>query len=512
MPTTVTAPITAVTVYPSGARVTRRGRARLGADNRFVLAGLPLGLLPDSVRATGSGPATVLGVDVRPDVRARPSGSGLADLLDQQRAVRARIDELADAQAVADSRARLLESLGGRAGSALAKALATGTAEPGRVAEVNRDLGDQLGRVLAERRELADASARLAEELAAVSRQVDQLQTGSAPDRTGVVIELEPHEGAGDAEVELEVSYVVTEAHWTPGYDLRLRGDTMTVTWYGMVTQHTGEDWPAAGLALSTARPATTLSVPELTPWFLDHQPQAAPLAAYGGGAQEMATAAVAAPMRQRTAEVEQGTTAATYRPGRAVAVPSDGTAHRTTLAVTEAPAQLDHVVAPVHSAEAYLRATVTNAGEHTLLPGPAAVFHEAEFTGSTRLDTWAPGEEVELALGVDDRIHVERELTRRTAGKAALGSSRRREVAYRYTVTNHSPRQATVTLLDQVPVARHPEITVRDVDATPQPAEITELGEVRWRFELAPGASAEASLAFRVDTAKSVELTGWRE
>lgn len=47
------------------------------------------------------------------------------------------------------------------------------------------------------------------------------------------------------AEVQLLVSYVVTNASWTPKYDLRVSSAerTMEVSYFGMVQQNTGEDW-----------------------------------------------------------------------------------------------------------------------------------------------------------------------------------------------------------------------------------------------------------------------------
>jgi len=124
----------------------------------------------------------------------------------------------------------------------------------------------------------------------------------------------------------------------------------------------------------------------------------------------------------------------------------------------------------------------------------------------------WAPGEEVELALGVDDRIRVERELVRRTATRATLGSTRRREVEYKITVTNHTPAPASVTVLDQLPVARDHEITVKTLELRPEPVEQTDLGVLTWKLDLPPGAEREIQLGVRVETAKGVELAGWRE
>jgi uncharacterized protein (TIGR02231 family) len=181
-------------------------------------------------------------------------------------------------------------------------------------------------------------------------------------------------------------------------------------------------------------------------------------------------------------------------------------------VAVVELGSTLDYVTAPVQSTDAHLRATVVNTSPHTLLPGRAAVFHDADFVGGAALPVWAPGEEVELALGVDDRVRVERELVRRTASKVVIGSTRRRELEYRIKVANHTPRPARVTVLDQLPVSRDDQIVVRELRIDPEPAERTELGVVTWKLELAAGETREVYLGLRVEVGKGVELAGWRE
>ncbi|WP_117212646.1 DUF4139 domain-containing protein, partial [Allorhizocola rhizosphaerae] len=219
-----------------------------------------------------------------------------------------------------------------------------------------------------------------------------------------------------------------------------------------------------------------------------------------------------AARVREAVATVDQGPVAATYTPARPVAVPADGTAHRTVVATFELEARLDHVTAPVRAAEATLRATVRNSSQHTLPEAQASLFHEGDFVGSSRVEAWAPGEERELALGVDDRVRVERELVRRSASKATLGSTRRVDAEYKITVANHGPRAIRVTVLDQLPVSRDAEITVRETLAKPDPAERDEMGVLTWKAELEPFATAEFHFGFRIESAKNVQLAGWRE
>ncbi|MFC5287746.1 DUF4139 domain-containing protein [Actinokineospora guangxiensis] len=503
------APIAAVTVYPGQARVTRRGRVTLpGEDTRVLVTGLPALLHPDSVRVAGSGEAAVLGVDVVPERHARPSTA--PELRERAEALDAALAEMADTDTAYGTRVDLLTGVARRSSGALATALARGDADPARVAAAGAGLAEELSRVLAERRDLALARERVAEERAEVQRLLADVS--SEPDRVAVAVDL-----SGSGEVDLEVSYVVDGAGWESTYDVRLTGERLTVTWFALVRQHSGEDWPECELALSTARPAAGVAVPELDPWYLDVLSPVVPMALSAPAPGMYAGAAVSkrsavAEVALDTAAVEHGTTATTYRPQRPVAVPADGSSHRATVAVLEVDARVDHVTAPVQGPEVYLRATAVNTSEHTLRPGRAGLFHDAEYVGVTALEPWAPGEELELALGVDDRVRVERELVRRSAGKAVLGGTRRLEAAYRTTVANHGPRAARVAVVDQVPVSRHESVVVRDVTLRPEPAERDDLGRLTWRLDLAPGQRAELELAVRVDVAKGTNLSGWRD
>jgi uncharacterized protein (TIGR02231 family) len=516
----IDAPIVAVVVYPDRARVTRRGRITAPAGDQTVyIESLPLALQEDSVRVSGRGPATVLGVDVAMRHHPQAPDETVAELERQRREAQAEVDELTDADEVQVQLDMFLAQLGRRAGGTFARTLAAGEASV-ELGEFTESLVGRLSAVRSKRRQLAKQRHEAEERLAAADRRLAAVAEQRTPDRRSAAIGLAL---VSEVEVEVELSYVVPGAGWTSSYDIRLTGDQLTLSWYGLITQHTGEDWPECDLTLSTARPMVTAKIPELDPWYLDRHHPPVPVApaavalsrdvarpaAYGAESLQSAAAPVFADL---AATVEQGVTAATYTPPRPVAVPADGASHRTTIASVDLDTELDYVTAPVRSADVHLRATVVNSSAHTLPAGRAAVFHEADFVGAAALPMWAPGEDVELALGLDDRIRVERKLVRRTASKATLGSTRRREVEYETRIENHTPRTARVTVLDQLPVPRDHEIAVKAITTEPEPTETTDLGVITWKLDLLPGAELAIRLAFRVDTAKSVELTGWRE
>jgi uncharacterized protein (TIGR02231 family) len=518
------APIVAVAVYPDRARITRRGRITVPAGDQTVyVEPLPLGLQGDSVRVAGRGPATVLGVDVTMRHHPKAPDQAVAELERQRREAEAEVGTLADADEVQAQLDTFLEQLARRAGNSFARALASGDGSAD-LSGFTDSLTARLAGVRTRRRELAEQRIEAEERLAAAERRLAAIAQQRRPDRHTAAVALAVET---DAEVEIELSYVVTGAGWTSSYDVRLTGERMTLNWYGMVTQHTGEDWPECELTLSTARPAAAAKVPELDPWYLDRYrppvpmppPGAAPLSrrevARASMAMDAAGAAEAfdaAPLVEAQATVEQGLAAASYTPTRPVAIPADGAAHRATIAAIDLDAELDYVTAPVRSTDVHLRATVVNGSQHALPAGRAAVFHEADFVGSAVLPVWAPGEDVELALGLDDRVRVERKLVRRTASKATLGSTRKREAEYETTIANHTPRPIRLTVLDQLPVSRDHEITVKQLVADPEPAETTDLGVLTWKLELEPGQETKVRFGLRVESGKSVDLAGWRE
>ncbi|WP_040810722.1 mucoidy inhibitor MuiA family protein [Nocardia concava] len=514
--------IAAVTVYPDRARVTRSGKATLEAgEHRIRVSPLPLELLRDSIRVAGRGDVTVLGVDIVTERQPEPGDEQVAELTARRDEVDAALSELADADKAADARIEFLERLVQKSAGHLAKA------SDERVAAFGDNLEAQYAAVHAGRRDRARLRQDKIREKNSLERQLADLGRKNRPDIRAAVITVE---AAQPATTELELTYVVPGARWSSSYDLRIDDKGVNLRWFGLVSQSTGEDWPECRLELSTARPAVALDVPELDPWYLSTTPPepkrrmrmsrspgnadgndmvlaaAAPMAAPAGAAPPLPPPA---PVQEAVSTVEHGATAATYSPRRPVAVASDGTEHRTLITALDLEADLDHVAAPIRSPEAILRATARNTSEHTLPKGRASLFNNSEYVGATTLDIWAPGEERELALGVDDRIRIERELVRRNASKATLGSARRIDWEYTITVANHGARPTTVTILDRLPVARDTTVTVKETTLKPPPADRDDLGILTWKQDLAPQAETTITLGYRVEAPKGVTIYG---
>ena len=127
---------------------------------------------------------------------------------------------------------------------------------------------DQARSLNEARLDLDKQHTQLERELQAKQRALSQLNGWRGTDRVAATVEVTmPEPGV----FTLELSYVLPGASWTPQYDVRVDAEhsQVTLTYQGLVSQSTGEDWQQVELTLSTARPSQVTRVPELEPWYL---------------------------------------------------------------------------------------------------------------------------------------------------------------------------------------------------------------------------------------------------
>jgi uncharacterized protein (TIGR02231 family) len=520
--------VTAVVVYPDRARVTRTGKVTLQpGSQRLEITELPLALDPDSVRASarGTARARLLGVDVQRRFYAETPTERVRELEQQIEALQDQMKTL-DAQVVVlEEERKAVQGLAG-ATRVFARGLANGKTTPADQMALYDVLRKRIEEANAAQQRLAVERRGWERQLQKAQKELSQLSNTRGRERHTVVIEVEMLE-AGDFTIEL--TCIITPAGWTPLYDLRLsearEQPTLEVGYLAQVRQSTGEDWMNVALTLSTARPALAKTLPELDPWYIEPRPPS-PMPPPMPRAPRMAAAAPmmmakaitgaepegALMMDQVEAEVMMATVesagaAVTYSVPAAVTLPADGAPHKVTVAMFPLTPTLDYVTAPKLVEAVYRRAKVANASPYTLLPGDADLFAGDEFIGATKLELVAPGGEIELYVGADDRVKVERELKRREVDKKLLGDRRRMRYGYEIRLENLLTTPAKLTLHDQIPVARREEIKVRLESADPSPTEQTELNLLRWELTLAPKEKRVVRFDFSIEFPRAMDV-----
>lgn len=536
MATELDAPITDVTVYTDRARVTRSGEIELeSGETTLVLSGLPSVMDADSVRISGKGAGiTIRGVDVKPDVQEEADSKQelQAELKKIQRQSKAFQHEHTSLEEQIEYYKALKTQASEESGMALLKEETSFE----RVTQIADYIREQMQAVYERMRDIGYQWTDLNEEIKALQIRLNNDTGATVKKGQALHIALEAEE---DMKFTYEIEYLVTKAHWYPIYDIRLLEDnSVELTYMAQVKQETGEDWEEVNLALSTARPALTSGLPEPKAWYVDDGPKlmygAAPRKAFGGlfdtdteyGASVMregaAVASIPSPMQPvvdaqaRVASVQQATISesssgavVTYGIGTPVSVAGSGEAHKTTITIVGLSAELDYVTAPRMAQEAYLRATVTNDSEYTILNGEASIFHGNDFIGKTSLKTIAPTEEFEVQLGVDERIKIERELLKRDTGTRFIGTKAQIQYRYQIEVSNFLQKEAKITVFDQYPLSSASGIKVKLDSAKPEPKEESDLHILTWELELEVDEKQTIEMAFTVEHGRNTTVHG---
>lgn len=520
-----TSRIDAVTVYPVGAEVTRRGRLTMdGGEHVILFTDLPAQTVSGSIRVEGSasGALQIGSVDTR---RVSVPRTDEAIAATQRKQIENAIEKLNDERAVLQAAIDAAQ-----AQKALVNNLAQLPTQPPspHVAGAQPDwsqLFSLIGQRSAEaQKAILDAQIKMRE----TDRQIDDLKRKLATlapaqqERTEVKVYVS---AAGALDADLIIRYQVRTASWTPFYDARLATGThdqapkLQLVRRASIQQRTGESWNDVELSLSTARPSASSAAPDLRPMTVDYAPEA--LASHAAeprsrpGRTEGGQAQPAAPLTdtprpdqtlkyadERQARIEAQPFQAIYAIAGRVAVPSTGEMKRVQIDAIALDPTLNVRTVPKADAKAYLYAKLTIAAGTPLLPGAVALFRDATFVGNGRLPLLAPGEDHELGFGVDDLIRVRHAIAEQTQGESGWVSTSKTDLRnYRITVKNLHQRPIEVHVLDQIPVAQNEAIKIDLLGRTPPTRRNVDdkRGVLAWDMTLAPNEEKVVEFGYRV-------------
>ncbi len=527
---TVETQITAVTVYTNQALVTRRGAVELTVeDNILVINHLPVTIEADSVRVSGSGRIAVRlsGVSLARTFTSEPVAARVAQLTQhieelesEMSYLRSQIDGLA-------LQSRFIEGLREKTEDPFAQSISRRNLSLSETLDFVNFLGSQYTEYGIATRDCTNRKNEIEKELQALRQQLQQIQTPHPKESFNLVI---PIEAAGTGEFELEVSYIVRDASWTPLYDMRVNTNSniLLLGYLAEVTQNTGEDWDGVALTLSTAKPGLGTLPPKPEPWYItiqdnysrrqraEHRLSATPAPMLARAAssheddyegQEIAASIIEA--ETVTAEVLKEGSVVSFKLGSGGNIPSDRTPHKTAISNDDFPCRFEYVAMPRLVSFAYLQATAKNPADGaTLLPGKANIFRNDTFVGATQLENIAPGQEFTVNLSIDEGLKIERELVERQVDKKLIGSDRRITYAYRLIVTNLLDRETKLKLTEQIPKSRHEQIKVKLIRSNPQ-IQVGEMGILEWVLGLAPQGKQEVFYQFAVEHPANFNVVG---
>lgn len=547
--------ITGVIVYHGQALVTRTIQLnQAGGDVELLVENLPERILPESLYALSNDGVQVLSVRYREKTITEDTRKEVKELQEQiygtDRQIRDtvrgidnakdRIDRYRDQwKFVSDTSKTEMDQ-----GVLNAKTIIELNEF---MAEKNREIHEELVTLENQQLDLEKQKAQLVEKL-------EKLKNARQNTIRQALVYL--HVPAPSTANALQLSYLVSQADWSPQYNLKAapQDNRVRIEYNAVVHQSSGEDWTNAELALSTAVPALVASPARLEPMQIDliplqakyaaraavqsqaaeqaQMPQQESFYAYTDQSQrfdelvqsrrsniskgikaqrELNTIAISNQMiefeadKRMVQQLQQQAVAirrtegvsVMYRlPGK-LTLPSKSDQQLVTIASLKTPAEFVFMASPLLTDYVYLQAEITNNSDTILLPGPADMFRSDRFVGKGEMKLVTIGQTFTTGFGVDSQIQVTREFKDKKI--ETLWGNRMDQQFYRLAIENYYDKPVALRLMDRLPWSESPMVSI-ELTSNSHPLSTDaeylrterEKGILRWDLELKPNTFGE--------------------
>lgn len=168
--------------------------------------------------------------------------------------------------------------------------------------------------------------------------------------------------------------------------------------------------------------------------------------------------------------------------------------------------ADYEYFSIPKADPDAFLQAYVTDWEQYNLMEGEASIFYENSFVGKTILDTRSLSDTLNISLGRDKSVQVNREKIKEVSTQKFFGNKKEDVRDWKTTVRNNKSQPIRMVLFDQIPVSTTNEIEV-SADQLSGATLNKETGEVKWSFNLNPSEKKEFNLRYMVKYPKNRSL-----
>ncbi|MFN8259653.1 MAG: DUF4139 domain-containing protein [Chitinophagales bacterium] len=333
-------------------------------------------------------------------------------------------------------------------------------------------------------------------------------------------------------QVSFKCSYIVTNAYWTPIYDIRAKNinSPLQLDCRAKVVQNTGYDWKDVKLTLSTANPSSNHDRPILYPVYIDFfQPDYYDYKMKKSGyAENQMMNMAAAPAKidigrsydkeedekfvnglkadDNNVTIQEGEMAVEYNIETLQDVESDNKEHIVGIQEIELPALYSYHTVPKLDMTAYLLARVTDWAKYNLLAGEANIFFDDNYVGKSYLNPNVSADTLLISLGRDEKINVKRVKLNDYSSKKLLSGNIRETKAFETTIKNNKNTAIEIELLDQYPISKNSQIEVTLEDSNG--AAITEeYGKLLWKIKLQPNESRKIKLVYTIKYPKDKQV-----
>lgn len=352
------------------------------------------------------------------------------------------------------------------------------------------------------------------ESIAKINKQFAEEQTHKTQNRKELLLEILAE---NEMNLNLGVSYIVSNAGWIPSYDLRAQSTKkpLEIVYKGKIYQKTGQDWNNVKLFVSTYRPSYNQNRPILSPLYV------AEYAAYNNedakvGYEKKAKAElsnsyqmraeVAAPSQIPVATVSDNQMNILYELNYNQTIVSQEKEQYVILDKKNVEANYKYHTVPKLNNQVFLMAFVKNWQNLNLISGEANIYFEDNYIGKTNITSNYVKDEFPISLGVDERIVVKRIKIEDKTSQKSFNSNKWETESYEISIRNNTKENIELEILDQIPLSENQKIIVKTLNIGDGDFDI-KTGSILWNRKINSGVSEKINFSYEVKYPKEMQI-----
>ncbi|HOT89495.1 MAG TPA: DUF4139 domain-containing protein [Bacteroidales bacterium] len=315
----------------------------------------------------------------------------------------------------------------------------------------------------------------------------------------------------------LEISYMVTNAGWNTAYNLRAENisNPISLEQQANVFQTTGEEWKNVKLTLNSGNPSLPGTKPQLNPWYL-YTYNDYPTRNYKKSKESYSkimqdaggeNASYEEPKPSQTAadytNININATSFEFQINLPYTISSDGKTTVVDIQQYTLPATYEYYCAPKIDPTAFLIAKVTGWDAYNLLSGNIQLYFEGTYVGESFIDINQTNDTLDISLGRDAKVVVERKKQKELNSKNLIGSSKKIDIAWEISIRNTKKTPITILVEDQIPISNDKEIEVEKGEISNAIYDETK-GSLKWLFTLDAADTKKMNFSYNVKYPKT--------
>lgn len=369
--------------------------------------------------------------------------------------------------------------------------------------------------------EINEKQRQLEEKLTILKEQLQKTESFDKKQQNNIIIKIIAQE---ECEMQITVTYIVPNVRWEASYDFSLNTEdnTITMAYYGEITQHTGENWENVMVTLSSSVIEANIEIPKLYPVYLSGyevkrskelniESEELEDGFFPEGVEEEAPKESEEEEKDLRVKVDKKGASSVFNIEKPYDIPSDGNGHKLLILSSNFIPKLNYETIPELMEYVYFKATIKNNTTLPLLPGKIFIYRNKSYMGKSSLKYIAQNENFDLSFGIDEDLRIKRVVfTDKNRTKQGITMKNTKELDIHFNLDSYKNEQTSVIVKEAIYKSKLKEVSVKILDDTTEKYNLDENNIISWEIKLnqANKKTKDIILHYQITSQKNFDIT----